>query len=95
MKEALDKFLAGGAGGGDEAGGEMDMESVGSMFGEEGADPLMDALSSAGYADIDEGKLAKIRAILDEKPGEPGAFGGKETPEEEAAEAGVAPRGMA
>lgn len=100
MKSAMDSFLKGSKpAGGMEMEGADDAE-LDSMFGEEGPeeeDPLMQALQTAGYP-VDEAKLGKIRAILDEGGEEGGeAFGGTESAEEEAAEAemggGLVPAG--
>lgn len=89
MKGAFDEYLKGGSAPAPTSGpSDEDMDS---MFGEseEGAeDPLMEALEAAGFP-VDEGKLSRIRGILEEKgEGEPTALGGEETPEEEALEAG-------
>jgi hypothetical protein len=60
-----------------------------SMFGEEGAeDPLMEALQGAGYQVTPE-QISSIKGILEGGAGKP--FGGTETPEEEASEAGSRP----
>jgi hypothetical protein len=88
MKGAFDSFLKGGEKPAPAMGpSDEDMDS---MFGEseEGSeDPLMEALEAAGFP-VDEGKLSRIRGILEEKgEGEPTALGGEETPEEEALEA--------
>lgn len=92
MKGAFDEYLKGGEKPAPSAGpSDDDMDA---MFGEseEGnEDPLMEALEAAGFP-VDEGKLSRIRGILEEKgEGEPMALGGEETPEEEALEAGKKP----
>jgi hypothetical protein len=95
MKEAFDKFLETGSA--EDTGEEgMDLDSVGSMFDEGATDPLMDALSSAGF-EVDDEKAQRIRAILEETPEdmEGEEHESAETPGMEKAEhAGVSPRGM-
>lgn len=90
MKGAFDEYLKGGEANKPMAAGPSDDE-MDSMFGdsEEGEDPLMEALQSAGYA-VDPAKLDKIRGILESKEGEPTSLAGEETPAEEALEPGGA-----
>lgn len=96
MKSAMDNFLSSDGSSAMEGDEGMDLDSVGEMFDEGGADPLMDALSSAGF-DVDEEKASRIRAILEETPNdmEGEEHEAEETPGMEKAEhAGVAPSGM-
>lgn len=92
MKGAFDEYLKGGEKPAMTT--EPSDEDMEGMFGDEGEgseDPLMEALEAAGFP-VDEGKLSRIRGILEEKgEGEPMALGGEETPEEEALEAGKKP----
>lgn len=82
--------------GGEETAEEESAEPTdyGSLFAEDEGmgDPLMDALKGAGY-DVTPDQISQIKGIL-EGGKETKPFGGKETPEEEASEAGSRPAGQ-